>query len=287
MRPGSDTPVRLRGVTKRYTISTAILRELSRLDFATFADIGGAEGYKAALVRELFGAQVMSCDLSAEACQRAREIFGVEARPIDIHALPFEDDAFDVVLCSETLEHVPQIERATRELLRVARRAVVITVPCEPPAVIERNLREQIPHAHIHALHLRSFDWAHELGYEVRAQKLLSPLLYAPGVLVDATPRPSRSLLARSYRALCPLLRATLGARCAAWVADLDRVATRLGPHGGMLVTLLKDPACALPAPRRTVRARDVVRFAVPWHRVPSAAPASSRVEVTAELQPA
>lgn len=208
------------------------MRALARLDFATLADVGGAEGYKAALVSKLFGARVTSCNLSEEACRRARQIFGVEARSIDIQALPFEDGVFDVVLCSETLEHVPGIETATRELLRVARRAVVITVPCEPRAVVERNIRERIPHAHIHALDRRSFDWTSAGGCTVQVEPLLSPLLHVPGVLVDATPRAGRSSVASAYNALCPWLRALFGRRSAEFLAGLDAIATRLGPHG-------------------------------------------------------
>jgi SAM-dependent methyltransferase len=39
----------------------------------------------------------------------------------DLTALPFADDAFDVVLCSHVLEHVPDDRAAMRELARVLR----------------------------------------------------------------------------------------------------------------------------------------------------------------------
>lgn len=50
----------------------------------------------------------------------------------DLYDLPFEADAFDTVLCSEVLEHLDEPHRAFRELRRVARRAVVVSVPREP-----------------------------------------------------------------------------------------------------------------------------------------------------------
>ncbi len=37
----------------------------------------------------------------------------------DITALPFEADAFDLILCSHVLEHVPDDDAAMRELARV------------------------------------------------------------------------------------------------------------------------------------------------------------------------
>ncbi|CAN5693798.1 hypothetical protein BH10ACT1_BH10ACT1_02630 [soil metagenome] len=50
----------------------------------------------------------------------------------DIGRLPFEDDAFDLVLAIEVLEHVPYPELALAEMHRVARRDVVVSVPREP-----------------------------------------------------------------------------------------------------------------------------------------------------------
>jgi ubiquinone/menaquinone biosynthesis C-methylase UbiE len=50
----------------------------------------------------------------------------------DIGWLPFPDDSFDLVLAIEVLEHVPDPALALRELRRVARRDVVLSVPREP-----------------------------------------------------------------------------------------------------------------------------------------------------------
>jgi ubiquinone/menaquinone biosynthesis C-methylase UbiE len=50
----------------------------------------------------------------------------------DIESLPFGDDRFDLVLAIEVLEHVPDPVAALRELGRVARRDVVLSVPREP-----------------------------------------------------------------------------------------------------------------------------------------------------------
>lgn len=52
----------------------------------------------------------------------------------DALALPLRTGSADVALCSDTLEHVGDPLRATRELIRVARRAVVITAPWKSEA---------------------------------------------------------------------------------------------------------------------------------------------------------
>ena len=49
-----------------------------------------------------------------------------------VDALPFADRSFDVVTCLEVLEHLDDPRPAVRELCRVARRAVVVSVPHEP-----------------------------------------------------------------------------------------------------------------------------------------------------------
>src|SRR5579871_5244693 len=47
----------------------------------------------------------------------------------DATALPFPPGAFDVVTALEMLEHIPDVAAAVREIARVARRHVVLSVP--------------------------------------------------------------------------------------------------------------------------------------------------------------
>jgi ubiquinone/menaquinone biosynthesis C-methylase UbiE len=49
-----------------------------------------------------------------------------------IYEMPFEDSSFDVVGCFEVMEHLHDAPRALAELARVARHAVVLSVPHEP-----------------------------------------------------------------------------------------------------------------------------------------------------------
>lgn len=52
----------------------------------------------------------------------------------DSTPLPFDDNAFDVVTLLEVLEHMPDTARALSEVLRVARRWAVLSVPSKPDA---------------------------------------------------------------------------------------------------------------------------------------------------------
>ena len=56
----------------------------------------------------------------------------VDALHADVRELPLDEDSFDGATALEVLEHMHDSERAARELMRVARRFVIATVPSEP-----------------------------------------------------------------------------------------------------------------------------------------------------------
>jgi ubiquinone/menaquinone biosynthesis C-methylase UbiE len=47
----------------------------------------------------------------------------------DAERLPFPDKSFDIVLSSHVLEHLPDFDRGARELVRVARKRVIVALP--------------------------------------------------------------------------------------------------------------------------------------------------------------
>lgn len=50
----------------------------------------------------------------------------------DAQNLSFKDKSFDIVLCQQVLEHVPNPIKAISELKRVTKKQLIITVPYEP-----------------------------------------------------------------------------------------------------------------------------------------------------------
>ncbi|MGB8859156.1 MAG: class I SAM-dependent methyltransferase [Ilumatobacteraceae bacterium] len=52
----------------------------------------------------------------------------IQGRVCDVQALPFEDEAFDVVIANHMLYHVPDPDRGVAELARVVRRGGVVLV---------------------------------------------------------------------------------------------------------------------------------------------------------------
>lgn len=61
----------------------------------------------------------------------AAAIPGVDYVAARIEALPFEDGAFDTVICTHVIEHILDYRQAIAELRRIARRRLIVVVPRE------------------------------------------------------------------------------------------------------------------------------------------------------------
>jgi ubiquinone/menaquinone biosynthesis C-methylase UbiE len=48
----------------------------------------------------------------------------------DAQYLPFQNDTFDVVLCSEVIEHMLELDLALSELNRASKKTIIISTPC-------------------------------------------------------------------------------------------------------------------------------------------------------------
>lgn len=116
----------------KYVLSflSEILRE-SQL--ATFVDIGCAEGYYIGRVASVYGdVHCVGADIAHTYVKKAKNSVkrsNVDFTVCDIENLPFKERCFDIVLCSEVLEHVPNYRKAFAELYRIARKYLVISFP--------------------------------------------------------------------------------------------------------------------------------------------------------------
>lgn len=101
----------------------------------TVLDAGCGEGFAIHLLSDSVpGVKFTGVDISPEAIAYAQEHFGDDGtfRTGSVYKLPFSDRAFDTVICCEVLEHIDDPAAAIKELKRVARNYVVISVPREP-----------------------------------------------------------------------------------------------------------------------------------------------------------
>ena len=82
--------------------------------------------------------EAVGLDISSKAVHIAKDLakqFGLQDKVNfvigDAQSLPFREDSGDVLVCSETLEHVPDYEKAFSELVRVTKKSgyLCLTVP--------------------------------------------------------------------------------------------------------------------------------------------------------------
>ena len=78
-------------------------------------------------------AKLTGIDMRPEALEFARGLVpSAEFVLQDVHELPFDDASFDLVICSDVLEHVETPATVVHEIRRVSRGFGVISVPHEP-----------------------------------------------------------------------------------------------------------------------------------------------------------
>ncbi len=95
-------------------------------NYSTVLDVGARDGYISDLLANNFEA-VTALDLEKPQVSN-RKTVAVQG---DVTQLTYPDNYFDVVTCTEVLEHIPPqlLARACQEMTRVAKHAVVVGVP--------------------------------------------------------------------------------------------------------------------------------------------------------------
>jgi ubiquinone/menaquinone biosynthesis C-methylase UbiE len=91
-----------------------------------------------------FARSARAIDLSPAMLERAAER-GLDVREASVTAIPFDDDAFDVVCAFKVLAHVPQIGRALAQMARVTRPGGVVIAEFYNPVSIRGLLKRLGP----------------------------------------------------------------------------------------------------------------------------------------------
>jgi SAM-dependent methyltransferase len=149
-------------------------------------DAGCGEGETIARLRDTLGERVAAVDILDECVTYTSDRLPfVDARRASVYELPFADDAFDLVMSLEVLEHLDSPAAGLRELGRVARRDIVLSVPYEPyfrlgSLLRGKYLRQLGNHPeHVNHWNRRSFPALLGSHYDVADVRVAFPWLIA------------------------------------------------------------------------------------------------------------
>lgn len=104
-------------------------------------DAGCGDGTILYLLKENYIFEPYGIDISQNAVKKAIER-GIDAQVSDLsERIPFPDESFDLIICSEVLEHLYFPEKALREINRVAKNDAIIIFSIPNIAYIQHRIR--------------------------------------------------------------------------------------------------------------------------------------------------
>lgn len=97
-------------------------------------DAGCGEGFISNLIYSCIpNVEIVGLEYTREALEIARKNNkNITYMQGDIYEMPFAENSFDIVICTEVLEHLDKPESALKELKRTAKSRLILTVPNEP-----------------------------------------------------------------------------------------------------------------------------------------------------------
>lgn len=154
---------------------------LAPLTPSTILEVGVGEGEILRRVMDRFPqASARGIDLPDDQLPDEWAARGVTAEFGDATDMRFDDGEFDLVMAIEVLEHVPQPERALREMARVCRGNVIFSVPFEPVWRVGNMARgrylKQLGNTPGHINHWTRWSFARAVGEYFDVVEVASPM---------------------------------------------------------------------------------------------------------------
>jgi SAM-dependent methyltransferase/uncharacterized protein YbaR (Trm112 family) len=234
---------------QRYQRQLAIFRWLEQMEFESFVDVGSGIEYYPLHARERYGADAYYTDLQPRFLHPFDgEWSGKRDHAVvsNVRRLPFPDGAFDVVVCTEVLEHLVRPVEAIAELQRIARRYLILTsLEAWAPSSWKRRLekfRTDVRVPHVERNFLSPEEFAALFGTDCHFESLVVP------AKMPASPFEPEDVIEKAYGGLTDLeeLVAALARAVGVGGGAIDD-----GGMGVLLVKSLDGSPAAAPDPAR------------------------------------
>jgi len=110
-----------------------IRQKVATQPFSNMLDAGCGEGMTLYQLSDLVPKAISGFDLNPTCVEYTKKLFpDADVTVQDIYQLPYAAESFDLILCMEVLEHLPEPAEAIKSLKRVARGRLIFSVPHEP-----------------------------------------------------------------------------------------------------------------------------------------------------------
>ncbi len=136
----STNPAQKMLINNFYKVMFAVLKQVKPVKIL---DVGCGEGFTLVnLNRNKIGKVYEGIDNSRDALKLGKRMYPkLEIKYGSIYKLPYKDNSFDLLICTEVLEHLDEPEKAIAELRRVTSKYVIFSVPNEPFFILANFLR--------------------------------------------------------------------------------------------------------------------------------------------------
>lgn len=120
-----------------------ILRIIKPLKPKIILDVGCGEGFTLVKLKHAkIGEKFEGLDNLDEAIKLGKKLYPqLNIKKGDIYSLPYKDNSFDLLICTEVLEHLKDPAKALSELKRVTSKYLILSVPNEPFFILANLFR--------------------------------------------------------------------------------------------------------------------------------------------------
>jgi ubiquinone/menaquinone biosynthesis C-methylase UbiE len=111
-----------------------LANEIKKLNVNSILDAGCGEGFTLEYLRvRSIGKTYEGIDFLQKAVEIGNKVHPkIILKKASIYELPYKDNSFDLVLSTEVLEHLEDPKKALKEIFRVSKKYVLLSVPNEP-----------------------------------------------------------------------------------------------------------------------------------------------------------
>jgi len=163
----------------RYSVEFPTIFSLCDFKDKSILEIGsGEEGYFVKEVLKLTD-KIVASDVSNDILNELRKNVNVETKVCRAENLPFADDSFDVVFSRWVIQEIKDLEKAIKEMCRVAKNNIIVVLPSEggdETKMLEIKFPDKFEDRKRRIMNIKK--WVSECGFKVKEKRELLKFLF-------------------------------------------------------------------------------------------------------------